>query len=87
MRPDQANEVAKQLVQFYRSTYLGIRHSVASICRLQRVCTMCTSKVIKFKVAQGLYVHSVYHTHTHFTITKINWLTMFKFKPLKTKLV
>jgi hypothetical protein len=23
----------------------------------------------------------------HFTITKINWLTLFKFNPLKTKLV
>jgi hypothetical protein len=51
MRSDQANEVAKQLVQLYRSTCLGRRHPIDFMWRLQRVSIMCTFKVIKFKFA------------------------------------
>jgi hypothetical protein len=46
MRSDQAIEVAKQLVQLYRSTFLGRCNSIAFIWRLQRVSIMCTSKLI-----------------------------------------
>jgi hypothetical protein len=87
MRSDQANEVAKQLVQLYRSTCLGRRHSVASIWRLQRVSIMCTSKLLKFKFSKGLYVHSVYrpNPHTHIGLKKYKQNTKSTISLLATK--
>jgi hypothetical protein len=51
--------------------------------------TVCLVNPLKPKPVWMLFKNSVHTSKRtlHFTITKINWLTLFKFNPLKTKLV
>jgi hypothetical protein len=62
----------------------------------QSYCTECQRPVVvhnvnplKPKLVYMLFKNSVRTSKRtpYFTITKINWLTLFKFNPLKTKLV